>query len=134
MRPREIRRHILADHAFIRGMLDEIDQRAFRVLEGREGELSALRAAGLAGIEHSKRLADEHREQRELLRYILSGLRDQSRPAPVVAGELRSFVELIFDDMAQEEMTIIKGAALRDPSLRPGPRKHSSSSIPPDSL
>ena len=149
MRPREIRRYILTDHAFLRHMLDELDQLAFRVLEGREDELSArrdcglsfhsklsehlafedrflapaLRAAGLAGIEHSKHLTDDHREQRELLRYILSGLRDRNRPARVVAGELRSLVELILDDMALEEMTIIRGAVLRDPDLRPSPRQ-----------
>ena len=145
MRPREIRRYILTDHSFLRHMLDELDQRAFRVLEGREDELSALRdcglsfhskfaehldfedrflapalrAAGLAGIEHSKHLADDHREQRELLSYILSGLRDRDRPAQVVAEELRGLVELILDDMAHEEMTIIKGALLHDRDLRP---------------
>ena len=159
MRPREIRQHILADHAFLRRTLDELDQQAFRVLRGREDELSALRAAalsfhskftehlafedrylapalrevGLEGIEHSKHLAGDHREQRELLSYILSGLGDQSRPAPVVAGELRSLIELILDDMALEEMTIIKGALLRDPDLRPRRRRHSSSAAPVDS-
>jgi iron-sulfur cluster repair protein YtfE (RIC family) len=147
MKPREIRHYILTDHAFLRGMLDELDQRAFRVLEGREEELPtlrdygllfhskfaehldfedrflapALRTAGLAGIDHAKHLADDHREQRELLNYIVSGLRDRSRPAQVVAGELRSLVELILDDMAMEEMTIIKSAVLRDPDLRPNP-------------
>ena len=156
MKPREIRKYILADHAFLRGMLDELDQRAFRVLEGREDEISALRdwglsflskfaehlafedrflapalrAAGLAGVEHSKHLADDHREQRELLSYILSGLRDRDRPAQVVAEELRGLVELILDDMAHEEMTIIKGSVLRDPDLRPSPRHTSSNSIP----
>jgi len=156
MKPREIRNCILTDHAFLRGMLDELDQKAFRVLEGREDEISelrdgglsfhskfaehlafedrflapALRAAGLAGVEHSKHLADDHREQRELLSYILSGLRDRDRPARVVSDELRSLVELILDDMAHEEMTIIKGAVLRDPDLRPSPRHTSSNSIP----
>ena len=116
MKPREIRNYILTDHAFLRGVLDEFDQRAFRVLEGREDEISALRdwglsfhskfaehlafedcflapalrAAGLAGVEHSKHLADDHREQRELLSYILSGLRDQTRPARVVSGSSRA--------------------------------------------
>ncbi len=156
MKPREIRKHILTDHAFLRGMLDELDQSAFRVLKGHEDEISALResglsfhlrfaehlafedrflapalrAAGLAGIEHSRRLADDHREQREVLSYILSGLRDLNRPAPVIADELRSLVELILDDMALEEMTIIKGALLRDPDLRPSPRHPNSRSTP----
>jgi len=133
-------------------MLDELDQRAFRVLEGRENELSALRdygltflskfaehlafedrflapalrAAGTEGIDHAKYLADDHREQRELLKYILSGLRDRSRPAPVVAGELRGLVELILDDMVMEEMTIIEGAILRNRDLRSRPPVASS--------
>lgn len=152
----EIRKYILTDHAFLRHMLDDLDQMAVRVLEGREDELSALRdcglafhskfaehltfedrvlapalrAAGGAGIEHSKHLADDHREQRGLLAYILSGLRDLSRPAPVVAGELRSLVELILDDMALEEKTIVRSAVLRDPELRPSPLHPSGNSIP----
>lgn len=156
MKPREIRKHILRDHAFLRDTLDELDQKAFRVLGGREDEISALRecgisfhskfsehlafedrflvpalrAAGLAGIDHSKHLTDEHREQRELLSYILSGLRDRNRPAQVIADELRSLVELILDDMALEEMTIIKGALLRDPDLRPSPRHPESRPTP----
>lgn len=155
MRPHEVRHYILTDHDFLRGLLDELDQKAFRILKGREDELStlrecglsflekfaehlafedrfltpALRAAGLVGIEHSKHLADDHREQRELLDYILSGLRDRDRPARVIAGELRSLVELILDDMALEEMTIIKAGVLRDPDLGPSPR-HAQSSIP----
>jgi len=160
MRPREILRYVLTDHAFLRGMLNELDQMALRVLEGREDELSALRscglsfhsrfaehlafedrflapalrAGGLAGIEHSEHLADDHREQRELLSYILSGLRDRDRPARVVADQLRSLVELILDDMALEEMTIIKGALLRDPDPRPSSRQTSGGSIPAGSL
>jgi hypothetical protein len=147
MKPREIRRRILADHAFLQGMLGELDHRAFCVLEGRDEHGSALRscglsfhakfaehlafedrflepalrAAGLAGIEHARRLTEDHREQRELLDYILAGLRDPNRPARVIAGQMRSLVELVLDDMALEERTIIKGAVLRDPHLGPSP-------------
>jgi iron-sulfur cluster repair protein YtfE (RIC family) len=156
MKPREIRKYILTDHAFLRSLLDELDQRAFRVLQGREEEISslrelgisfhskfaehlafedrflepALRAAGLAGVEHSKRLVEDHREQRQVLRYILCGLRDRSRPAQVIAGELRGLVELILDDMAVEETTIIKRALLRDPDRQPGPVHPNSRSAP----
>ena len=145
MRPREIRKQILADHALLRGMLDELDQRAIRVLEGRDDEgptlrdfglsfhsrfaehlafedrflLPALRAAGPSGIEHAKHLTVDHREQRELLSYILAGLEDAGRPEQVVAGDMRGLVELVLHDMALEEKTIIKGAVLRDPDRRP---------------
>lgn len=154
MKPREIRRCILTEHTFLRHILDELDQRAFRVLEGREDELPALRecglllhakfaehltfedrflapalrAAGGAGIGHAKHLAEDHREQRELLDYILSGLRDRSRPALVVAGELRSLVELILDDMAHEEIEIINASVLPDP--RPRPSRTASNAMP----
>ena len=156
MKPRQIRKHILADHAFLREMLDELDRRAYRVLRGHEDETSALRDSGLSfhakfvehlafedrflvpalraaggvGIGHSEHVADDHREQRELLAYILSGLRDLSRPARVIAEEMRSLVELILDDMAVEEMTIVKGAVLRDPDLRPSPPRPPGSSTP----
>ncbi len=147
MKPREIRQRVLADHAFLKGMLAELDHRAFCVLEGRDEDgralrscgLSfharfaehlafedrflepALRAGGLAGIEHARRLTEDHREQRELLDYILAGLRDLNRPARVIAGQMRSLVELVLDDMALEERTITKGAVLGDPYLGASP-------------
>lgn len=157
MKPREVRRHILAEHTFLRLALDDLDERAFRVLEGRENELHSLRECGLAfhakftehlafedrflapallaacdaGIALAKHLAEDHREQRELLDYILSGLRDQSRPAAVVAGELRSLVELILDDMAREEIGIVNGSVLHDPAPRRRARDAGESAIPP---
>jgi hypothetical protein len=156
MKPREIRRYILTDHTFLKGLLDELDRKALRVLEGWDEELPvlrdyglsfhakfvehlafedrflapALRAAGGSGVDQAESLADEHREQRELLDYILSGLRDRSRPGRVVANEMRSLVELILDDIAQEEMAIIRCAVLRDPDLRPGSDHVSNGSGP----
>lgn len=140
MKPREIRQHILAEHASIRDMLNELEQSASRVLSGHEDESPALRDLGLSfhskfskhlafedrhlapvlreagadGIQQSEHLADDHREQRELLDYILANLRDPGRPARLVADQLQGLVELIRDDMASEETSIVKGAALDD--------------------
>jgi hypothetical protein len=44
----------------------------------------------------------------------LEKVRDPSRPAAVLADEWRSFVELLLDDMAQEELTILKRELLQD--------------------
>jgi hypothetical protein len=70
--------------------------------------------AGPAGRERAEHLDADHREQRELLNYLLDKVRDPSRPAAVLAAEWRSLVELLLDDMAQEELTILEG--VRDPS------------------
>ena len=156
MKPREIRQYILTDHTVLRQILDQLDRQAIRVLEGREDELPVLRDrglwfyakfaehlafedrclapmlrdAGFSGLELSTHLEEDHREQRELMRYILSGLRNQTRPAQVVAGELRSLVELILADMADEESTILSATLLRDPALRPSRGRDASHTLP----
>jgi hemerythrin-like domain-containing protein len=117
-----------------------VDQQAFRVAKGAEEGAGVLRALGLqfltrfsehlaledrflapalrragpAGRERAERLDADHREQRELLSYLLDKVRDPSRPAAVLADEWRSFVELLLDDMAQEELTILERELLQD--------------------
>lgn len=133
MRTSQIRNRILADHAYLRDLLGELDRQAHRVLEGALDEAEALRkrglelharlgvhlafedrwlapalrSSGLSGQERARQLADDHREQRELLDYILGRLQDPERPSLVVASEMRSLVELLLDDMAYEELTIL---------------------------
>jgi len=135
-----VRKRILGDHAHLRGLLDEVDQQAFRVANGAEEGIGmlrtlglqlltefgehlaledrflapALRRAGPAGRDRAERLDVDHREQRELLDYLLGKLRDPSRPAAVLAAEWRSFVELMLADMAQEELTILERELLGD--------------------
>lgn len=134
MRANRVRRRILSDHEHLRGLLDEVDQQALRVAKGAEEGVGMLRALGLqlltqlsehlavedrylapalrragpAGCERAEQLGADHREQRVLLDYILAGLRDQSRPAAVLAAEWRSLVELLLEDMAQEELTMLE--------------------------
>ena len=144
MKASRIRIRILSDHGYLRGLLDELDQQAFRVAHGAEEGVGMLRALGLrllrrvgehlamedrflapalrragpAGRERAEQLGADHREQRELLDYLLDKIRDPSRPAAVLAAEWRSFVELLLDDMAQEELTILED--VRDPSSLSG--------------
>lgn len=67
----------------------------------------ALRASGAAGERAAERLAHEHREQRELLKYLLERLREQTRPTVLVARELRSFIDYVRMDMEHEESTLL---------------------------
>ncbi len=68
---------------------------------------------------HSARLAQDHREQRELLSYVLQRLRDASRPPVVLARDLLAFVELLRHDMADEERALLSDEALGPPPVDP---------------
>jgi hemerythrin-like domain-containing protein len=151
MRASHVRRRILVDHEHLRGLLDEVDQRAVRVARGAEEDVGALRALGLQllrrfrehlaledhllapalrragriGRERAERLDADHREQRELLDYLLEKVRDPSRPAAVLAAEWRSFVELLRDDMAEEELTILERELLEDRAAAKSPSQGS---------
>jgi hemerythrin-like domain-containing protein len=130
MRPGEIRARIQADHAALRVLLEEVAELARRVEAGRGEAVAPLRERGLAlhdrlaahldvedrillpwlrtaGEEPAERLATEHTEQRLLLEYILGRLRDAKRPSLVLGRELRGFVELLLDDMADEERRVL---------------------------
>jgi hypothetical protein len=147
MRGSRVRERILRDHEYLRGLLDEVDQQAFRVAQGAEEGVGRLRALGLqllsrfsehlgledrslapalrragpAGRDRAERLDADHREQRELLDYLLDRLRDPSRPGSVLAAEWRGLVELLLDDMAQEELTILERELLEDSAAPKSP-------------
>ena len=140
MKPAEVRRRILADHRKLRAMLDALVPLAQRFERGedvdakwlREETLAlyetfaahlrheestlepALRARGAEGVRLADRLAHEHREQRELLGYLTSRLRDSPYPTLLVAREVRNFAEYLQSDMAHEEATLLTAAALPD--------------------
>jgi len=155
VRASRVRERILSDHEYLRGLLDEVDRQAFRVARGAGEGVGMLRALGLyllkrfsehlaledrllapalrragpAGCERAERLDADHREQRDLLDYLLDKVRDPSRPGAVMAAEWRSFVELLLDDMAQEELTILEREPLVG-RLEIEPRTHGSSVRP----
>jgi len=134
MKAFEVRRRIRNDHERLRAILYSVRTLSRHVLEGDpshtrslrvEGETlheqliehmhwedvylaPALRLAKTWGRDRAARLEHEHHEQRELLTYTLSGLRDSSRPPLALARNMLDLVELLLADMADEE------ALLRD--------------------
>ena len=140
MKPSEIRHRVLSDHVVLRGMLARIEDLALSVLDGvdvpattlrEEGERllgrleahmgwedrylgPALEQADAWGDVRLARLAEDHREQRELLGYELACLRDPTRPVEMVARNLLDLIHLIRSDMAEEEAGCLDPRVLRD--------------------
>ena len=140
MQPSEIRLRILDDHQTIRGMLLSLERAALGVSDGEsqlagpmrlEGEVllehllehmswedrhlrPALVEADAWGRERAERLDRDHREQRDLLRYALASVEDQSRPALVIARQLIDLVRLLREDMEDEERLLVNDKVLRD--------------------
>lgn len=141
MARRAIRSEILAEHDEMRKLLDQVDALATRselASEEEEPEPSAqLRECGLAlyerfgahldheqsllepvferrgaqGKRMARRLATEHHEQRELLRYLLKRLSSQP-PTTLIARELRHFANFLRFEMRQEEERLLTPEAL----------------------
>jgi hemerythrin-like domain-containing protein len=129
----EIRRRILEEHTELRVIAGTVQELAERVSRGegqsvgalrlrglelherlvehldREDELliPAIRAASASGARRAEQLQREHLEQRALLAYILERLNDLTRPSVVLGRELRNFAELLYDDIAYEEETLL---------------------------
>jgi hemerythrin-like domain-containing protein len=140
MQPAAVRRRILEEHRKLRALLDALVPLATRFEHGdvtagpqlREDALAlyetfaahllheentlepALRARGAEGAKFAERLAHEHREQRALLAYLVSRLREHPVPTLLVAREVHSFAEYLQHDMAHEESTLLTAAALTD--------------------
>jgi hemerythrin-like domain-containing protein len=134
MEREEVRTRILSEHAQLRELLDELVGHIERFQYGSHEIGAELRARGIAffevfashisledatlvpalrelgqeGNHLAERLAHEHQEQRELIRYLLARLEHDDRPSLVVAQELRNFSEYVRQDMAHEEETILR--------------------------
>ena len=134
-----VRQRILAEHADLRSALDELDTLSEAFRRGEPGSGSRLRERGKSFVEvfaaHiltedtllvaalrtielgddlADRLMHEHREQRELIGYLLGRLVDDARPTSLVANEMRSFSHLVRIDMEHEEGTILREDLLGD--------------------
>jgi hemerythrin-like domain-containing protein len=135
----EIRKQVLADHVALRRTLGRLEVLADRVLTGRESHLRALRGeaigfldallvhmewedvhlapalrkVGARGEHLASKLTRGHVEQRELLRHILRGLSDLTRPGRVVARNLVDLCGLLREDMAGEEEMLLDVRVLR---------------------
>lgn len=135
MDPKAVRERILDDHGRLRDQLAAIESLADRFekagaevgaelrehglvlcelfashLSFEDAQLSPiLRAIPGRGDALADRLAREHREQRELLRFLVGRLEQESRPTTLVARELASFCEYLREDMAHEEAHLLHG-------------------------
>src|SRR5207249_1617194 len=75
--------------------------------------LPALREADSWGAERAARLIKDHRDQRELFRFLHSRLGD-TEAWPVLAQRLSDLIALLRDDMAEEERDLLDERVLRD--------------------
>lgn len=138
MRPSEVRGRILHDHEWLRGRLDRVErlarqppgpdgradlrQAAQELLDRLEEHMRwedrylvpALREADAWGEERAARLEREHREQREMLHWIVAELREATKPASVIAEHVRDLVADLRTDMEEEEAFFLDPDVLRD--------------------
>ncbi|HEY5658670.1 MAG TPA: hemerythrin domain-containing protein [Myxococcota bacterium] len=134
MDPAEVREQVLRNHAALRAAVYEVEALARSVLEGSRGlfrELSdlgesllesleshiaweddhlipVLRGGPRWGEEREALLRQDHREQRQVLRYLLERLRDRERPAHLLAHNLLDFSAMLRDDMRDEEQVMLE--------------------------
>jgi hemerythrin-like domain-containing protein len=139
MDAQEVRSRVLSEHAELRGMLDALEPLVARFEAGEDVAAAlrerasklyatfaahmdceerllapALRDAGPAGERAARHLDHEHREQRELLSYLLGRLEQHSRPTILVARELDNFIGYLRHDMAHEESGLLSEKMLQD--------------------
>jgi hemerythrin-like domain-containing protein len=134
MDPKAVRDRILDDHGRLRDQLGAIESLAEQFeklgaevgaelcelgialcevfashLSFEDAQLSPLlRAIPGKGDALADRLAREHREQRELLRYLVGRLEQESRPTTLIARELTSFCDYLRQDMEHEEANLVR--------------------------
>jgi iron-sulfur cluster repair protein YtfE (RIC family) len=82
----------------------------------REQELlePALGQGGAEGERLVQRLQNEHREQRELLKYLMGRLEQHPEPTIVIARELQNFAGFLRFEMKHEEETLFSTPVLGD--------------------
>ena len=136
MRVSEVRDRVIDDHIRLKGRLEVIERLTTRVLAGESECVDALgfecemMLADLAqhmswedrnlapalferDAKRFARLEEDHREQRELLRYIVDRLRETECPAILVARTMADFASLLREDMYREETLTLLPCAPR---------------------
>ena len=140
---KDVRSEILRQHQELRGLLPRVETLAeqFERSEGEAPDLAReLREAGLAlyekfgehldseqellepalqragerGQRLLRRLEHEHREQRELLGYLLSRLRERPEPTILLSRQLHNFANYLRLEMEHEEKTLLVPELLGD--------------------
>jgi iron-sulfur cluster repair protein YtfE (RIC family) len=132
----EIRNEIAGQHAELRELLGEIEILAERFEKSTESDADhgrglrdrgfvlydkfgahlnseqallepLLRKSGPMGERLANRLRNEHHEQRELLKYLMSRLEQQPEPTILIARELQHFAGFLRYEMENEEETFL---------------------------
>ena len=140
MTPREVRERILDDHAGLREQFEEIGALYERFESGSTEVAGELRQLGAAlyeifdahlkledeqlapvlmtipkkGKELAERLEREHREQRELIHFLLGRLEEPERPTTQIAKELQGFADYLKLEMTHEESAILSHQLLQN--------------------
>ena len=140
MRPNEVGKRILSDHERIRETVVEVDAIVEQILAGDEHFSQSLRERGRYlymqlcrhldledgiliralhdigkfGTELADDIEVEHREQRELLTYLLERLEDAANPPILLVRDFLGFTSLLRDDMKAEEAHLLSIGLLRD--------------------
>jgi hemerythrin-like domain-containing protein len=142
----EIRDEILAEHRQLGAAMKEVEVLCERLEAGDAATAERLISSGRAlyerfaahlaredrillpsleqvgGCESSRRLLAEHREQRELLSYLLGRISQTDRPALLASRELRQFGALLREDMDREERTLLHPEG-QNPPVVPEPER-----------
>jgi hypothetical protein len=148
MRPGEVRREVLAQHAGLRQLMEEARRTALDVLGGDEA-LAPLRvaydrlaerlvahlryeeerlvpilvAAGVFGPVRRERMRVDHAYQRRLVGEIARDCSEAPLVARALAAKVRRLVVDLLDDMAFEEGVLLREEALRDDAGAVGPER-----------
>jgi len=140
MQPSEVLRRVRHDHEGLRARVSEIETLAKNVMSGDEAQIGKLLECGKAltgtlaqhmrwedlylapaledadawGPERAALLAEDHREQREVLARLIDSLEDPQEPASVLATNLVQFAHHLMQDMEEEEASFVNSNVLRD--------------------
>lgn len=145
MDPTEVRERVLRDHAALRASVEEVESLARSVLEGSRGlrrelsdlgesllesleshitweddHLAPLLRDAVLGEEREALMRQDHREQRQVLRYLLEKLRDRRRLIDLLARNVLDFSAMLRDDMTEEEQVLLCSDAPQDDVLGVG--------------
>jgi hypothetical protein len=138
MTPSEVRSRILSDHERLRGDLEALEAAVSQALDRTSTAslrmdteaflarlrahmqweesylLPALREADAWGAERADALIRDHREQRDLLTFVDTRLRDEAEPAALLARNISNLIALLREDMRHEEAELLDERVLRD--------------------
>lgn len=129
---REVRREILEEHRRLRMAVADVESLRSQLEAGDESVARALLESGralyqrfaahlaledrdlvpavgeIAGQAIADKITKEHREQRELLEYLVGRIAHFERPTVLLARDLQQFATLLQVDMREEEALLLR--------------------------